>query len=102
MQKSDGYEDYRWSLSATNAFKIPSDPSKWDHCPTCQLRPKIWEFDNGMHAKCCCSGMYEESQAEFEGPFPYYRRTGTFQGYRDTDGLRDAWNDYVTSAKGAK
>lgn len=30
-------------------------PEKWNTCPLCGQKPRVWIFDNGRYAKCLCS-----------------------------------------------
>ena len=36
------------------AYKIPNDPHEWSPCPNCELRPLIWEYNNGRSTACGC------------------------------------------------
>ena len=33
------------------AYKIPNDPHEWSPCPNCELRPLVWEYNNGRSNK---------------------------------------------------
>jgi len=37
-----------------SSYKIPNDPHEWEPCPNCELRPLVWEFDNGRSTACGC------------------------------------------------
>lgn len=37
---------------AISAYKIPKDIDMWLVCPNCNLKPLVWEFNNGRSTAC--------------------------------------------------
>ncbi len=88
-----GFEVHSWR-NCTNAFKEPIDIDLWLPCPACNLKPKVWRFDNGQSTACGCwnDGYYRFSVvAESVGSL--INRARGF-GRMDRDDLRMNWNDY--------
>jgi hypothetical protein len=78
-------------------YKTPSEWHRWQKCPVCKSRPKIWTFDNGRFASCQCgNNTYDRLNVRAESIMSHVRRTNSLIGYRQ-DALRKAWNRYITS-----
>lgn len=68
-------------------------------CKKCNEFPRVWEFNNGSTARCCCpDGLYTESPARAESIGSVVKRTGGFAEY-SRDGLRLAWNKFVETGQ---
>lgn len=64
-----------WSMYAIDAYK-PA-PEGYNECGRCGHVPRLWQFNNGMYAKCKCSkGPYESSQVRAESAVSYNMRHG--------------------------
>jgi hypothetical protein len=100
IEKKYGYDDYRWEYMSFDFYEIPEEPEKWNPCPECGLRPKIYEFDNGRFAHCICGeSRYKHKHEVSAKPIgDYVRETGGFSGF-DRDELRRNWNNYINQIK---
>ncbi len=81
----------------TNAYIKPKNQLEWDKCPKCDLRPLVWEFDNGRSTACGCGkSKYDHLRVEAESIGSVYRRTGKTVEYKN-DQLKYNWNKYCKS-----
>ena len=90
----------KWSRHVIDAYK-PLEAfghlhtEDWSICPKCGEQPRIWWFDNGLNAKCCCSELFGIDQAKSESIMSYLKRNnGSSVGYLGTEDLRLRWNKY--------
>ena len=37
-----------------SAYKIPDKVDEWLTCPNCNLKPLVWEYNNGRSTGCGC------------------------------------------------
>jgi hypothetical protein len=85
----------KWSFATIDAYVPISDASvlnktDWLPCPKCGEVPRLWIFDNGRHAKCCCGfDPYSAAPVRVESIMSVYRRTGSTEDY-DEDAIRQA------------
>lgn len=87
-------EHWGWEFATMDSYKpIGETDLEWLACPTCGVRPRVWLFDNGEFAKCCCGDRYSEG-LRVDGALETYRKTGKHDVH-DFDGLRKAWNAHV-------
>lgn len=77
----------------TNAYQIPDNPSDWNPCPICGLRPLIWEFDNGRATACGCGkDEYDHFSVHAESIMSVVKRCdGSCFEYESTQ-LNYNWN----------
>jgi hypothetical protein len=68
---------------------------KWDTCPKCDAKPRVWLFDNGRMAACKCNTKYIDVHKISAISIGEYIRTnnGSMVGFPETE-LRDNWNQY--------
>lgn len=85
---------FKWSQACCDAYQPLVSVKGWKRCKKCNEFPRVWEFDNGLHAKCCCGTLYGPSQARAESILSVYKRTYATQEY-SRDSLRTAWNRFV-------
>ena len=102
----------RVSHVCTDSFVNPEDDCLWDEddkwleCPRCELKPKVWTFDNGQQTACGCGiGKYDHFSVRAESIMSVHSRNhGNLSEY-DNDALRKEWNkycrgeDYITHEK---
>lgn len=82
---------------AIDAYKIPKDPDSWYNCPNCNLKPLVWEFDNGRSTACGCGeSIYRHFSIRAESIMDVFRRENSFTNY-ESDQLRKNWNGWVES-----
>lgn len=81
---------------AISAYQIPTNPQEWLQCPNCNLRPLIWEFNNGSSTACGCGkNEYDHFSIWSESIMSYINRNdGSALNY-DSDSLRKNWNHWV-------
>lgn len=89
----------KWEHATISAYVEPKDSVWWFKCRKCHERPRVWRFDNGCHAKCCCGYKYDPAPARSESVMSHVRRhDGSLVGY-DGDALRMAWNRWIETGK---
>ena len=94
------FDTHNW-INAIDDFKYPSKgKGKWKACPRCDLKPKIWIYDNGRTTACgCWNSIYDHFSVEAESIMSVHRRTeGKRMDKYDTDELRKNWNKYCSLA----
>ena len=67
--------------------------SKWDTCPICYAKPRLWEFNNGRYAACKCVERYKDSRNVSAISIMEHLRknNGSAWDYPSLE-LRDNWN----------
>lgn len=82
-----------------DSYKYPKNIDKWNYCPKCGLKPRVWEFDNGRSTHCGCSNnTYDHFSVKAKPVGEFLRETGGFCRY-DGDELRKNWNEYCKNYK---
>tara|TARA_R110000772_G_scaffold20466_5_gene56832 strand:+ start:3294 stop:3650 length:357 start_codon:yes stop_codon:yes gene_type:complete len=67
---------------------------KWNTCPICEAKPKVWEFNNGRFACCKCNTRYGKNAASAIPIMEYVRNNnGSALDFPRLQ-LRDNWNKY--------
>jgi len=85
----------RWSFHVISAYKKSPLGENWLSCPGCEYRPRVWRFDNGCYAKCCCDGIYDPAPVKAESVMSHGgRHNGDMTAY-DFDDLRKRWNVWI-------
>jgi len=80
-----------------DAYQYVAADQEWLFCPACNLKPKVWCFDNGRSTACgCWNDRYDIFSIKDESIMSVYTRTGGTSEY-DGDGLRKNWNKYCES-----
>lgn len=87
---------YGWSLAAIDSYKELSSYDGWDKCNVCKSYPRIWSFNNGLHARCRCRYRYDPAPAQAESIGSVLNRTGSFREYSEGN-LQRAWNKFVAT-----
>lgn len=85
-----------------DSYKIPDIVhwNEWLKCPNCNLRPLVWEFNNGSSTACGCGkNQYDHFSIHSESIMSYVsRNNGSALGY-PRFGLRDNWNHWVKTGE---
>lgn len=81
-----------------DAYEDPKDVDKWMSCPCCNLKPKVWQFDNGRSTACgCYNSKYDHFSVRAESIMSVHIRCdGSLKEY-DSDKLRLNWNEYCAT-----
>jgi len=88
-------DHWRWMHATIDSYKpIGETDKEWLACPLCGVRPRVWLFNNGEHAKCCCGDIYDGAEARCDGALETFHKTGRHDQH-DFDALRRAWNEHV-------
>lgn len=93
-----GYNNWRWEHAVGDWYKPLESVKGWKLCKECNEFPRVWIFDNGSHAKCCCGHKYDAAPARSESILSVLKRTGGIAEY-SRDSLREAWNDFIVTGK---
>lgn len=91
-----GAKNWKWQYAAINAYHPLISVKGWKKCKKCKEFPRIWVFDNGCYAKCCCSYTYDPAPVQSESINSVYKRMGNTENY-SRDNLKTAWNKFVTT-----
>lgn len=82
------------------AYKIPKDVDKWFNCPNCNLKPLVWEFNNGRSTGCGCGkNEYEHFSIWAESVMSHVQRNGGSALEYDIYELRNNWNHWVKTGE---
>jgi hypothetical protein len=91
----------RWEYHVISAYVPITDwftsDQDWMKCSRCNVKPRVWIFDNGRFAKCLCAHKYGKAQAE-----AISINEGTRNNSYDHDELRKNWNHYVLNQNNNK
>lgn len=84
-------------------YEYPENVEKWEPCPFCGQKPKIWTFDNGRSTACGCLleeyNKYKCFSVRAESIMSVVKRCdGSVVNY-DSDELRKNWNTFCTTGK---
>ena len=67
---------------------------KWENCPNCDAKPKVWEFNNGRYAACKCNSRYDKKDISATSIGDHIiKNNGSAAGYQQLE-LRDNWNQH--------
>lgn len=82
-------------------FVAPDNVAEWSSCPRCNLKPKIWIFDNGRYTACgCWNNRYDHLSIQAESIMSVYTRTGgKGMDQHDRDDLRKNWNHWCLTGE---
>jgi hypothetical protein len=90
---------YTGSYFLIDDYKFPKNLEEWDNCPVCNLKPKIWVFDNGRQTGCGChNSRYDHRSIQAESIMSCHRNDGDTSNY-DSDGLRKNWNCWCNTGE---
>lgn len=79
-----------------SAYKIPDSPEEWLNCPNCNLKPLVWEFNNGRSTGCGCGeNEYKHFSIHSESIMSWVTRHGGSTLNYDSYKLRKNWNHWV-------
>jgi hypothetical protein len=83
-----------------SAYEIPGNVNGWKRCPTCNLVPLVWSFNNGNSTACGCGdNEYNHFSIHSESIMSYVKRNkGVIMEY-DSDKLRKNWNHWVDTGE---
>jgi hypothetical protein len=83
-----------------NDYNFPIDSDEWLPCPNCNLKPKVWIFDNGQSTGCGCGeSRYDHFSIHAESIMSYaIRNAGSIDG-RDRNELKNNWNHWVKTGE---
>ena len=81
------------------AFKEPE--GDWHLCPCCELKPKVWEFNNGRSTACgCWTTRYDHFSVHAESIVSVHKRTGGKKMTEyNSDDLRKNWNHWCETGE---
>jgi len=88
------YYEPRAYYNCIDAYK--DTDASWKACPKCQAKPKIWEFDNGRYAICCCwETKYDRLFIRAKSAITCYKKGIPY----DPDELKDNWNHWAETGE---
>jgi hypothetical protein len=83
-----------------SAYKIPHKVDEWLACPNCNLKPLVWEFNNGRSTGCGCGeNEYNHFSINSESIMSHVTRHGGSALEYDSDKLRKNWNHWVETGE---
>lgn len=100
MAEPIGNSDWRWQYATIDVYVPLEDARGWELCPVCLVHPRIWIFDNGRYAKCCCVlNRYSGAEVAADSINSSLRHNGRSGFYYDSDALRKNWNFHVSQLR---
>ncbi len=85
---------------AISAYQIPISPEEWLECPNCNLRPLIWEFNNGSSTACGCGeNEYRHFSIYTESIMSHITRNGGSAVNYESYKLRHNWNHWCKTGE---
>jgi hypothetical protein len=83
-----------------SAYKIPKNVDEWLICPNCNLRPLVWEFNNGRSTGCGCGeNEYNHFSIWSESIMSHVTRNGGSALNYNSNKLMINWNYWVKYGK---
>ena len=83
-----------------SAYKIPDKVDEWLDCPNCNLKPLVWEYNNGRSTGCGCGkNEYEHFSIVSESIMSWVTRFGGSALNYDSYKLRKNWNHWVKNGE---
>ena len=80
-----------------DAYEAVTEDEYWEKCPCCNLKPRVWRFDNGRQTACgCWESRYDHFSVRAESIMSVWGRTGSLEEY-NSDQLRLNWNEYCAT-----
>lgn len=88
-------------ITDSESFVAVDKPEEWLDCPNCNLKPIIWEFDNGRYTSCGCGeDRYKSFSIRAQSVCSYHKKYGNTAKYnKDTNDLMRNWNHYVLTGE---
>jgi hypothetical protein len=83
-----------------DAYVEVKEPHLWMDCPTCGLKPIVWEFNNGSSTACGCGeSIYNHFSIHAESVMSYINRNGGSALHYDNNELLKNWNHYCLTGE---
>ena len=79
-------------------YVFSDDIDEWLSCPNCELKPKVWIFDNSRSTGCGCGERYNHFSIYAESIMSYLKNDNNTKKYRRED-LKNNWNCWVKTGK---
>lgn len=94
------HNNWKWDHAVIDAFKPLESIRGWKKCRGCGEFPRVWIFDNGSFATCCCNlDKFGQNEARSESIMSVHARNkGNISEY-SRNNLRAAWNEYVLTGE---
>ena len=92
----------RWKYKAISAYKFVDDPNEWENCPNCNLKPIVWEYNNGRSTACGCGeNEYRHFSIHTESVMSVVSHSDTGRSAVDykVNDLKDNWNNWVNTGE---
>lgn len=89
-----------WSwIECIDDYINPPNQQDYLPCPKCNLRPKVWTFDNGRYTACgCWNNQYQHWSICAESIGSIYKRSKMTAEYSSKD-LLNNWNHYCLTGE---
>ena len=83
-----------------SAYKIPDKVDEWLPCPNCNLKPLVWEYNNGRSTGCGCGkNEYDHFSIVSESIMSWVtRHDGSALDYNSYK-LKENWNHWVKTGE---
>lgn len=83
-----------------SAYQIPDKIEDWLPCPNCNLKPLVWEFDNGRSTGCGCGeNEYNHFSIYSESIMSWVNRHGGSAMEYNSNKLKENWNHWVKTGE---
>jgi hypothetical protein len=100
LRYDEVWKEFRKKYKGISSYVKVLYPSEWLHCKVCGLIPLVWEYNNGRSTACGCGkNDYDHLSIQCESVMSYVKRNnGSAVGF-NPNGLRDNWNEWVSSGR---
>ena len=92
-------ENFLWKYNVPDFYEEVENNDNWLACKECGEKPRVWAFNNGRHARCCCGEMYSADKARAESVMSYHKRNPDDMSGYGHDDLRKAWNKWIETGE---
>ncbi len=96
--KKKKHSEYKYNYGIyclIDDYKFPDNKDEWLNCPYCELKPKIWVYDNGLTTGCGCGdNMYDHWYIGCESIMSVHKRTNKTKEYGGREELKENWNHW--------
>ncbi len=97
-QKINHGHKVNYNYTCIESYKDVENPKLWSNCPCCNLKPRIWAYNNGLKTGCGCgNSIYDHFSVFAESIMSVHKRCGGIVAEYERDNLMVNWNEYCAT-----
>lgn len=97
MSKTNHGYQINFFHNCINCYQFPKK-GDWSTCPNCNLKPKVWRFENVLQTACgCWNSKFDIFSVSAESIISVYHRCKGDLPEWNSDQLRINWNEYCAT-----